>query len=423
MDTTPPELLFSALLILVALSAFFSSSETAMMALNRYRLRHMVKTGNKGARRAAKLLKRPDQLLGLILIGNNLVNNAAAALAGLIAFQLFGEAAVAIATLILTLVMLVFAEVTPKTIAAYHPERIAFPASIILQPMMILLYPAIWGINHLSGFLVRLTGINVNKAGEDALSAEELRTLVATINHRIPDRNQGMMVNILDLEEVVVDDIMVPRNEIVGIDLDDSDEKIAGQLLNSEYTRLPVYEADINNIVGILHLRSAAALFAGGGFARDKLESMLTPPYFIPENTPLHTQLHNFQRHKHRIGVVVDEYGAVLGLVALEDILEEIVGDFVSDIADADEDIQTLGDGSYLIDGTATIREINKALQWHLPTDGPRTINGLLLEVLEAIPQSSVGVRVGDYCFEITRTGQNRIEETRAFRLGGLNDG
>jgi Mg2+/Co2+ transporter CorB len=412
--------MFSALLILVVLSAFFSSSETAMMALNRYRLRHMVKTGHKGARRAAKLLKRPDQLLGLILIGNNLVNNAAAALAGLIAFQLFGEAAVAIATLVLTFVMLVFAEVTPKTIAAYHPERIAFPASLILQPLMIALWPAIWVVNHMSGFLVRLSGGSLHRTGEDALSAEELRTLVGTINHRIPDRNQGMLVNILDLEEVVVDDIMVPRNEIVGIDLDDSDEKIAAQLLHSEYTRLPVYNADINNIIGILHLRNAATLFSGGSFARQKLKSLLTPPYFIPENTPLHTQLHNFQRQKHRVGVVVDEYGAVLGLVALEDILEEIVGDFVSDIADTNEDIRRQGDGSYLIDGTTTVRDINKALQWQLPTEGPRTLNGLLLEELEAIPQSSIGVRIRDYCFEITQTGDNRIKEVRAFTLGSL---
>jgi Mg2+/Co2+ transporter CorB len=416
LSDTPLEILFGALLVLVILSGFFSSSETAMMSLNRYRLRHLANTGNRGAKRASEMLQRPDKLLGLILIGNNLVNNAAAALAGIIAYNLYGDAAVAIATLILTLVMLIFAEVTPKTIAAYRPEGVAFPATLILKPLMYVLYPAVWLINAISGVLVRLFGINPAKARSDALSADELRTLVGTTSHRIPDKNQGMLLNILDLDNVTVDEIMVPRNEVYGIDLGASDEVITQEILSSNYTRLPVFEDDINNIVGILHLRNSPRLFYNTPFNRNKLKQLLHEPYFIPENTPLHVQLHNFQKAKRRIGVVVDEYGAVMGLVTLEDILEEIVGEFTSDIADSIEDIVPQEDGSYVIDCAATVREINKALGWKLPTTGPRTLNGLLLEVLESIPESNVGLSIGDYHFEITQLGENRILSARATR-------
>ncbi len=414
MNDTPLGMLISALLILVVVSAFFSSSETAMMALNRYRLRHLANTGNRGAKRASKMLERPDKLLGLILIGNNLANNAAAALAGIIAYNLYGDAAVAVATLILTLVMLVFAEVTPKTIAAYRPERIAFPATIVLKPLMFVLYPAVWLINHISGVLVRLFGINPKSTREDALSADELRTLMGTTSHRIPDKNQGMLINILDLDTVTIDDIMVPRNEVYGIDLKDSDETISHKILTSNYTRLPVYEDDINNIIGVIHLRNAPRLYNKGPFNRAKLMQLLHDPYFIPENTLLHVQLHNFQKAKHRMGVVVDEYGAVTGIVTLEDILEEIVGEFTSDIADTIDDIVVQEDGSYQIDAAATVREINKALGWKLPTQGPRTLNGLLLEELEAIPDNCVCVVIGDYRFEVTEMGENRIQSVLA---------
>ena len=387
-----------------------------MMALNRYRLRHLANTGNRGAKRASKMLERPDKLLGLILIGNNLANNAAAALAGIIAYNLYGDAAVAVATLILTLVMLVFAEVTPKTIAAYRPERIAFPATIVLKPLMFVLYPAVWLINHMAGVLVRLFGINPASAREDALSADELRTLMGTTSHRIPDKNQGMLINILDLDTVTIDDIMVPRNEVYGIDLNDSDETISHKILTSNYTRLPVYEDDINNIIGLIHLRNAPRLYSKGPFNRAKLRQLLHDPYFIPENTLLHVQLHNFQKAKHRMGVVVDEYGAVTGIVTLEDILEEIVGDFTSDIADTIDDIVVQEDGSYQIDAAATVREINKALGWKLPMQGPRTLNGLLLEELEAIPDNCVCVVIGEYRFEVTEMGENRIQSVLAWQ-------
>lgn len=414
MNATPLEIQFSALLVLIILSAFFSSSETAMMALNRYRLQHLVKTGHHGAKRAAKMLQRPDKLLGLILIGNNLVNNAAAALASLIAYNLYGDTAVAFATLLLTLVMLVFAEVTPKTIAAYRPERVAFPASLVLKPLMLVMYPVVWMVNQVSGVLVRLFGINPGKARGDALSADELRTLMGMTSHRIPDKNQGMLLNILELEDVNVDHIMVPRNEIFGINLAESDESIIATLLESPYTRLPVYDDDVNNIIGILHLRNAPIMFHNREFSRDELKKQVREPYFIPANTALHLQLHNFQKEKRRIGIVVDEYGNVEGLVTLEDILEEIVGEFTSDIADSIEDITKHDDGSYTIDGAATIREINKALGWALPTEGPRTLNGLLVEELEAIPENNVGLAIGDYRFETLKIGQNRVETVRA---------
>jgi Mg2+/Co2+ transporter CorB len=417
LSDTPIVTLLCVLLVLILLSGFFSSAETAMMSLNRYRLRHLAKTGHKGARRATQLLKRPDKLLGLILIGNNLINNAAAALAGIIAFKLYGDAGVAAATLLLTLAMLIFAEVTPKTIAAYRPESIAFPASRVLQYLMYLLYPAVWLINMVAGLLVRLFGINTSKAMVDALSTEELRTLMATTSLRISAKNRGMLVNILDLEDVDVDDIMVPRNEIVGIDLHDDDATIEQQLRNSDYNRLPVFSEDINNIVGILHLRKTATLFKQGSLCRDTLREQLSEPHFILENTLLNVQLHNFQKRKQRLGIVVDEYGAVLGLVTLEDILEEIVGEFVSDTADSSEDIQDQADGSYIIDGTATVRDINRSLNWELPTEGPRTLNGLLLEELESIPTNAVGLTLDDYQFEITDMDDKRIKAARARRL------
>jgi Mg2+/Co2+ transporter CorB len=417
LSDTPIVTLLCVLLVLILLSGFFSSAETAMMSLNRYRLRHLAKTGHKGARRATQLLQRPDKLLGLILIGNNLINNAAAALAGIIAFKLYGDAGVAAATLLLTLAMLIFAEVTPKTIAAYRPESIAFPASRVLQYLMYLLYPAVWLINMVAGLLVRLFGINTSKAMVDALSTEELRTLMATTSLRISAKNRGMLVNILDLEDVDVDDIMVPRNEIVGIDLHDDDATIEQQLRNSDYNRLPVFSEDINNIVGILHLRKTATLFKQGSLCRDTLREQLSEPHFILENTLLNVQLHNFQKRKQRLGIVVDEYGAVLGLVTLEDILEEIVGEFVSDTADSSEDIQDQADGSYIIDGTATVRDINRSLNWELPTEGPRTLNGLLLEELESIPTNAVGLTLDDYQFEITDMDDKRIKAARARRL------
>ena len=415
MNEAPLGLLFAILGVLILLSAFFSSSETGMMALDRYRLKHLKEQQHRGARRASKLLKRPDRLIGLILIGNNLVNVLAAAIVTIISIRLLGDAGIAVGSLVLTLVLLVFAEVTPKTIAALYPERIAFPASMILAPLLKLLYPVVWMVNGITNGLLRLLGYDPRSHNEAGLTSDELRTIVNESSHMIPDTHQGMLLNILELEKVTVDDIMVPRNEVFGLDLDDSDDHLLESIQNSEYTRLPVFNDDVNNVIGILHMRRASRFISTAGLNREKMLDSLEKPYFVPEGTPLPTQLLNFQHQKMRIGVVVDEYGEVMGLVTLEDILEEIVGEFTSNLAETAGDLFPQPDGSVVINGSATIREINKALSWSLPTEGPKTLNGLLLESLESFPEGSTCVRIQDYCLEILDLQDNVIQRVRAF--------
>ena len=385
-----------------------------MMALDRYRLKHLEAQNHRGARRAAKLLRRPDRLIGLILIGNNLVNVLAAAIVTVIAIRLLGDAGIAVGSLLLTLILLVFAEITPKTIAALNPERIAFPASWILAPLLKLLYPVVWLVNVVTNGLLRLLGFDPRGHSVSGLTTDELRTIVTDTSHMIPDTHQGMLLNILELEKVTVDDIMVPRNEVYGLDLSEPDDLLLERIQSSEYTRVPVYEEDINNVVGMLHMRRVSRFIDRTGLERKGLLAALEQPYFVPENTPLHTQLLNFQRQKLRIGVVVDEYGEVMGLVTLEDILEEIVGEFTSNLAEAIADIFPQQDGSYVINGSANIREINKSLGWQLPTDGPKTLNGLLLESLESFPEANCGVRIDDYCLEILELADNVIKSVRA---------
>lgn len=384
-----------------------------MMSLNRYRLKHLQKNKHRGAIRAGKLLQRPDRLIGLILIGNNLVNIFASAIATVIAIRLWGDAGIFIATAALTLVILIFAEITPKTIAAMHPERIAFPASLILIPLMKLMYPVVALVNGVTNGLLHIMGFDPANMDDEHVSSEELRTIVTDAGQLIPSRHRGMLLNILDLEEVTVDDIMVPRNEVYGVDLDDSDEDILRCIQTSSHTRLPVWREDINNIVGMLHTRSISRVIDPQGLDREALEREMEKPYFIPESTPLHTQLLNFQQKKKPLAVVVDEYGDVLGLVALEDILEEIVGEFTSSMADAEEDIHPQRDGSFIIDGTANIREINKTLHWKLPTDGPKTLSGLILEHLESFPDANTGLAIGKYRLEILKLEGNVVQAAR----------
>lgn len=418
MDELSLQLLFTILAVLLLLSAFFSSTETGMMSLNRYRLKHLRKKNHKGARRAARLLKKPDRLISLILIGNNLVNFIAASIFTVIAIRLWGEAAsVVVGPIILTLVFLVFAEITPKTIAAYYPEKIAFPASAILVPLLKILYPAVWMINHVTNGLLKLVGIDTSKSNNEQLSPDELRVIVGDAGPHIPQRHQGMLLNILDLEQATVEDIMVPRGEVVGIDLEEDDETLLEQLRSIEFTRIPVYREDINNVTGILHQRNVSRVIdENGSINRDYLAQEIKEPYFTPEATPLHTQLVNFQRQKKRMGIVVDEYGVVQGIVTLEDILEEIVGEFTSKIANQNKDIHPQPDGSFILNGTATIREINKGLGWELPTEGPKTISGLLLEQLESFPDANVGVRIdSDYYFEILEVKDNIVQNARGF--------
>lgn len=422
MYEAPLGILFSILAALIIFSGFFSSSETGMMSLNRYRLKHLQKNNHRGANRAAKLLERPDRLIGLILIGNNLVNNFAAAITTVIAIRLWGDAAVVIGSILLTLVILIFAEITPKTIAALHPEKIAFPASLVLKLLMKVLFPVVIMVNSVTNAILRAMGFDPENAGDENLSSDELRTIVTDAGQLIPKSHRDMLLNILDLEEVSVDDIMVPRNEVFGINLDDTDDDIMRCILNSAHTRLPVWREDINDIVGMLHMRNISRVVTGGGLNREALEREMETPYFVPESTPLHTQLLNFQQQRKRLGVVVDEYGEVLGLVALEDILEEIVGEFTSNLAETVDSILPQRDGSYIIDGTESIRDINKALDWSLPTDGPKTLSGLLLETLESFPDANAGLTISDYRLEILSLEGNVVQAVRAQAIAAENE-
>nr|WP_298414985.1 HlyC/CorC family transporter [uncultured Halomonas sp.] len=416
-DDIPLGLLFGLLFLLICLSAYFSSSETGMMSINRYRLSHQAKSGEKAAKRVLRLLSRPDRLIGVILIGNNFVNNLAASIATIIAIHFFGEVSgPAVATLLLTIVVLIFAEVTPKTYAAIKPERIAYPSSLALEPLLKILYPLVWLVNAISNGLLRLLGVRNIQGGADNLTRDELRTVVHEAGAMIPRRHQAMLLSILDLENVTVNDIMVPRHEVSGIDLDDGLEQILAQIRSSQHTRVPVYKGDINNIIGILHLRNAARFLSKPEVTKAAIVQEAREPYFIPESTPLHTQLLNFQQHKRRIGIVVDEYGDVEGLVTLEDILEEIVGEFTTDVAGMHQDFYLQDDGSYVIEGTANIREINKALGWQLPTNGPKTLNGLILEHLESFPDAPACLQLGTARMEILQVKDNLITSARCWQ-------
>ena len=416
MNDTPLGILFGLLVFLIICSGFFSSSETGMMSLNRYRLSHKAKNKDRAALRVSRLLERPDRLIGVILIGNNFVNILASSIATIIAIRLYGDAGIAIATALLTLAILIFAEVTPKTLAALHPERIAYPASLLLSPLLKLMYPLVFMVNAITNTLLKLMGINQNDSSNDQLTPEELRTVVLESGAMIPRRHKTMLLSILDLESMTVDDIMIPRQDIQGIDLDDPIESIIDQLQTCQHTRLILYKGDINNVLGILHMRNVSRFMVRENPAKEDLISEAREPYFIPETTPLQTQLLHFQKLKRRIAIVVDEYGDVMGIVTLEDILEEIVGEFTTSIAPSlSDEITPQGDGSFLIEASANIRDINKGLKWTLPTDGPRTLNGLILEHLEDIPESHLSVQVSGHPMEIVELEENRIKLVKVF--------
>jgi Mg2+/Co2+ transporter CorB len=409
--------LFSSLAFLILLSAFFSSSETGMMSLNRYRLRHLVKQKHRGAMRASRLLDRPDRLIGVILIGNNFVNILASAIATMIALRLMGDAGVAVATAMLTLVILIFAEVTPKTVAAIKPEQVAFPASLILSPLLKLLYPFVWLVNTICNGLLRMLGFNAAAKVSDHLSSEELRTIVHEAGALIPRRNQSMLLSILDLDTVTVEDIMIPRNEIVGIDINDDISTILNTISQSPHTRIPLYQEELNNVVGMVHVRQILPLMYAEKPSKEEFLALAQEPYFVPESTPLNTQLLNFQKRKYWVALVVDEYGDIQGLTTLEDILEEIVGDMAEEQDLENDDIHAQEDGSFFIDGTTTVRDINKALNWNLPIDGPKTLNGLITERLEEIPQFNVCLKLGEYHLETVQIRGNFIKTVRLRRV------
>lgn len=387
-----------------------------MMSLNRYRMRHLAKQGHSGAKRASKLLARTDRLIGVILIGNNFVNIAAASIATIIAQRIWvdnPELGVSIATVLLTLAILIFSEVTPKTIAANHPEKIAFPASYLLQPLLWLLMPFVYVVNGIANYLIKFSRLEIDHSSKDLLSTEEFRTLLHEAGALIPKRRQQMLLSILDLEKVRVNDIMVPRNEVVGINLDDDLRDIEEVLRSSQHTRLPVWKGNINNVIGILHMRGAAKILSQDEFNKAELLQVTRDPYFIPESAQLHTQLFNFQKNERRIAIVVNEYSEVQGIATLEDILEEIVGEFTSDMATTSQDITPQKEGYFIVDGTTTLRDLNKALKWELPTDGPKTLSGLIIERLEFIPESHVCVKIDNYQIEITKVQANTIASVK----------
>mgnify|MGYP000267108277 FL=1 len=422
MENLHPGFLVGMLVGLLLCSAFFSSSETGMLSLNRYRLRHQAKEGHRGAKRASALLERPDRLLGTILVGNNFVNILASAIATVLAIKLWGEAGIAIATIGLTIVLLIFGEITPKTLAALRPEAVAYPVSLPLLMLQKVLYPLVALLNWISNGLLKLLGVDLSNKGSDSLSTEELRSVVHESGSDMPMKRQSMLLGILDLERVTVDDIMIPRNEVAGIDLEDDLETIVTQLRTTPHTRLPVFRKDINQIEGIVHMRQIARLLSHDQLTRESLLEACNDPYFIPENTPLSTQLVNFQKQKRRIGIVVDEYGDVLGIVTLEDILEEIVGEFSNQDALRSPDIHPQDDGTLVIDGAAYLREVNRALGWQLPCDGPKTLNGLITEALEHIPDSGICLQINQYRLEILQAADNRVKSVRAWVIEETQD-
>ena len=407
--------LIITLIIMVLVSAYFSGSETGMMTLNRYKLRHQAKNGHRAARRVEKLLRRPDRLISLVLIGNNLVNILASSLATIVGMRLYGDAGVAIATGILTFAVLVFAEVLPKTVAALYPDKVAYPSSLLLGPLQIIMMPLVWLLNSITRVLMRMVGIKTDAAISSALSKEELRTIVYESRSLMSNRNQDMLLSVLDLEKVNVDDIMVPRNEIVGIDINDDWKSIARQLSHSPHGRIVLYRNSLDDTVGMLRVREAWRLMTEKKeFNKETLLRAADEIYYIPEGTPLNTQLVKFQRNKKKVGLVVDEYGDIKGLVTIEDILEEIVGDFTTSMSPSlAEEVMPQSDGSVLIEGSANIREINKAFNWTLPEEEARTINGMLLEVLQEIPSANTRVKIGNYDIDILDVQENMVKQVR----------
>ena len=418
METIPFWLQLLALLLLILLSAFFSISETAMMALNRFRLGHLVREGRRGAARASKLLGQTERLLGTILLGNNVANTALTAIVTAMAIRYFGDddRVILMATTLVALLLIVFCEITPKVIGATFPERIALPASYPLNLLMRLLAPAVWAVNLIVGRMLRLAG--VSPAGQQApsVSLEELHTIVLESGGFMPPKHRAILLNLLDLEQIAVDDVMVPRHRIEALDLATDPRSIREQLATCFHNKLPVFEGEINRVVGMLHVRRALGLLQHGAFDADDLRAVLTDPYFVPSGTPVFRQLQFFQENRQRIALVVDEYGEVLGLVTLEDIIEEIIGEFTTTAPGGDAGLQWVDD-EVTVDGSAPLRELNRRLGTGFPLAGPRTLNGLLLETLRGLPQGSVSVRFGPLVVEIQQVEDRLIRSVRLRRL------
>ncbi len=417
MTDVPLGLPLAGLLTSIVLAAFFSSTETALMSINRYRLRHRASQGHKGARLAEKLLARPDRLIGVILLGNTLANVAAASIVTLLTLRIAGEHWLAAANGVLTLVLLLFSEVGPKTYGAIHAERLALPAAYIYRPLLIVTYPLVWLINGITNAILRMVGVSAEQAASHSLSAEELRTVVAEAGALIPIKHQQMLVGILDLERIRVDEIMIPRSEVVGIDVDDDWERIVATLREAQHTRLPVYEGDLDKMIGVLHMKRVARELARGELDRDAILRLARQrePYFIPEGTTLTQQLVAFQENHRRHAYVVDEYGDVQGLVTIDDILEEIVGEFTSLPQALRRDVRAEDDGSFVVAGSTTVRALNRSLGWTLPTGGPKTLNGLVIEYLETIPEPGTSLKLDGHRIEVLQIVDNTVRTLRVW--------
>jgi len=417
-DGVPVGVLVALLIVLLLLSAFFSGTETALMSLNRYRLRHLARTGHRAARVAERLLQRPDRLIGLILLGNTAANIAAAAIVTVIAARVGGDGAIFVGTLILTFIVLIFAEVAPKTIGAINPPRLALPAALVYYVVLKVAYPLVWLINLFANGFLRLLGFRADQIASHSLSAEELRTIVAEAGAMVPRRHQRMLLSILDLDAVTVADVMVPRQEIVGLDLDREWDENLRIIQEASFDRLPVYRQDIDNIVGVARIRDLLPELGRAELTQALLLERIREPYFVPEGTPLTKQLLNFQQHRRRSAFVVDEYGDVQGLITTQDIIREIVGELDSDATAVDLGVTKESDRSYVVDASANVRQLNRVMNWNLPTDGPKTLNGLIVEQLETIPETGTGVTVANYPIEILDASEHGIKTVRVFAPG-----
>ena len=418
MDSISTSTLFGVLAILLLTSAFFSASETAMMAINRYRLRHAAESGVRGAMRAQALLDRTDKLLGVILLGNNLVNSASGTLSAVLAIRLFGdgEMVLFVATLLLTFLILVFSEVTPKVLGAAFPERVAYPATLLLTPLLKLAYPVVWFVNLFVQGILNVLRIRQPEPGQgNSLGLEELRTIVLESSGRMPREHHRILMNLLELEDITVDDVMTPRSQIEAIDIEDEPERLRQQISTSHHTRLVVHAGSSDNLLGVLHVRRVLHALTGEELDPDTLKENLETPYFVPAGTPLFTQLRNFQNSRRRLALVVDEYGELQGLVTLEDLLEEMVGEFTTQAPSDMGYLRLEEDGSWLAEGTVLLRHLNRKLGLSLPLDGPKTLNGLLLEQFEDIPEAGVSLKLGDVPVEIVQTQDRAVKMARIY--------
>ncbi|MDA8129779.1 MAG: HlyC/CorC family transporter [Betaproteobacteria bacterium] len=418
MDSVSTSTLFAALAVLLLTSAFFSASETAMMAINRYRLRHAAESGVRGAMRAQALLDKTDKLLGVILLGNNLVNSASATLSAVLAIRLFGsgEIVLFVATLLLTFLILVFSEVTPKVLGAAFPERVAYPATLLLTPLLKLAYPVVWFVNLFVQGILRLLRIRPPEQGQrNSLGLEELRTIVLESSGRLPREHHRILMNLMDLEDITVDDVMTPRSQIEAIDIEDDPERVRQQISTSHHTRLVVQAGSSDNLLGVLHVRRVLHALTGEALDPDTLKANLEAPYFVPAGTPLFTQLRHFQSGRRRLALVVDEYGELQGLVTLEDLLEELVGEFTTQAPSDAGYLRQEEDGSWLVEGSVLLRHLNRKLGLSLPLDGPKTLNGLLLEQFEDIPEAGVSLKLGDVPVEIVQTQGRAVKMARVY--------